>query len=127
MDSNRSVRIAMMKRGIPAEWTVVSMLSSYCLQAAPKIVVCSAGTSSGTQDIQAGLVLVLTLPYSSGPSGLEASMNCRSKHTRVVSKCHPRCYACVLHKPCMQSCASCFLVPMYKDEQRAAYSLSLAS
>ena len=79
---------------IPAERSV-SMLSSHCSQAAPKIVVWSAGTSSGTHDIQAGLVLVLTLPYSSGPSGFEASMNCRSKHTRVVSKSYLRCATCV--------------------------------
>lgn len=95
-DSDSAVRIAMIRQGMPAERHAESMWYSYCLQAAPKIVVWSAGTSSGTQDIKAGLVLVLTLPYSPGPLGLEASMNCRSKHTKVVSNSYARCasYAC---------------------------------
>ena len=49
--------------------------------AAPMIVVCSSGTSSGTQEMVAGLSLVFTLPYSSGPLGFDASMNCSAQHS----------------------------------------------
>lgn len=47
--------------------------------AAPKIVVCSSGTSRGTQEMVEGLVLVFTLPYSSGPLAADASMSCSTQ------------------------------------------------